>query len=178
MGKLLTALQADMTEIKEANAGLRTDVDGILLRLDEAENRISQLEDEGYQLRNTADKTAKKCDELHHAVEDAANRDRRQNLRLVSLREKLENGRPTECARKIISEALGVELDGTQLQRVHRAPIPMPIEDRPPRPIIMRFLSFLEQERVLAAAKETFRKKEDIIWGGCKLSFFQKEKVY
>lgn len=43
VGKLLVALQADMTGIKEANVGLRTDVDGILHRLDEAETRISQL---------------------------------------------------------------------------------------------------------------------------------------
>ncbi len=127
------ALQADMMEIKEANVGLRTDVNGILLRLEEAETRISQLEDDNHQLRQTADKSAKKCAELHRAVEDAANRDRRQNLRLMGLREKIENGKPAECVRKIISEALGIELEGTQLQRVHRTPVPLPEEGRPPR---------------------------------------------
>lgn len=60
VGKLLTALQADMTEIKEASAGLRTDVNGILIRLNEAESRISRLENENHQLRQTADKSAKK----------------------------------------------------------------------------------------------------------------------
>lgn len=170
--KLSAALQADMTEIKEANVGLRTDVDGILLRLDETESGISQLEDDNYQLRQTAEKSPKKCEELHRAVEDAANRDRRQNLQLIGLKEKLENGKPAECVRKIVSDALGVELDGTQLQRVHQAQIPMPEEGRPPRPIIIQFLSFLQRELVLAAAREKYRNKEEIIWGGCKLSFF------
>lgn len=65
VGKLLAALQADMTEIKEASAGLRTDVNGILTRLDEAESPISRLDNENHQLRQTADKSAKKCEELH-----------------------------------------------------------------------------------------------------------------
>lgn len=82
-GKLLLALQADMTEIKETSAGLRTDVDRTLVQLDEPERRISQLKDENCQLRQTEEKSAKKCEELHQAVEDAADRDRRQNLRLI-----------------------------------------------------------------------------------------------
>lgn len=172
VGKFLTTLQADISEIKDANVGLRTDMDSVLLRLNEAENRISQLEDENDQLCQKADKTAKKCEDLHYAVEDAANRDRRQNLRLIGLKEKLEGGKPSECVKTIIYEALGVELDGTQLQRVHRAQIAMPEEGRPPRPIIIRFLSFFERERVLAAAKQKYKNKEDVMWRGCKLSFF------
>ena len=124
------------------------------------------LEDENHQLRQTADKSAKKCEELHQAVEDAANRDRRQNLQLVGLKEKLEGRNLTDCVKKIISETLGIDLDGSQLQRVHHAPVSMPEEGRPPRPIIMRFLSFLEKERVLSAARVKYRKKEGVIWGG------------
>ena len=170
VGKLLTSLQADISEIKDANVGLRTDMDSVLLRLNEAENRISQLEDEKHDLRQKVDKTAMKCEDLHQAVEDAANRDRRQNLRLIGLKEKLENGKPSECVKKIISEALGIELDGSQLQRVHRAPVAIPKEGS--RPIIIRFLSFLERERVLAAAKKTYNNKEEVVWKRCKLSFF------
>lgn len=172
VGQLLSSLQADMVEMKEVNSGLRTDVNGVLQRLDEAERRISQLEDDNQNLREAAHKSAKKLEELHQATENAANRDRRQNLRLVGLKEKLENGKMEECVRTVIAEALGVELDRAQLQRVHRAPVPMPEEGRPPRPVIMRFLSFLERERVMAAAREKYRKKESIIWRGCKLSFF------
>ena len=132
VSKLLAVLQADIDQIKDCNAGLRTNVDSILKRLDEAETRISELEDEKASLRRTADKNAKQCDELKAAVQDAANRDRRQNLRLVGLKEKMEAGKPAECVRKIISETLGIELDQTQLQRVHRAAAPMPGVSLPP----------------------------------------------
>lgn len=74
-----------MMDIKEASAGLRTDVNGIL----------------------------------------------------VGLKEKLEGRNLTDCVKKIISETLGIDLDRSQLQRVHRAPVPMPEEGRPPKPIII-----------------------------------------
>lgn len=172
VGRLLTTLQEDVSEVKQANTKLRSDMDGVLLRLDEAERRVSELEDDNRQLRLSADKSTKKCEELHRAIEDAANRDRRQNLRLVGLKENMENGKIVDCVRSIIAEALGVELDPVQLQRVHRTPVPMPEDHKPPRPIIMRFLSYLERERVLAAAREKYKRKESIIWKGCKLSFF------
>lgn len=107
---------------------------------------------------------------MHQAAEDATNRDRRQNLWLIGLREKLENGKQSQCVKRIASETLRTDLDATQLQRVHRAPIPAPEEGLPPKPIIIRFLSFLEW--VLATAREKYRNKEDIVWGGYKLSFF------
>ena len=172
VGHLLTTLQEDVSEVKQANTKLRSDMDGVLLRLDEAERRVSQLEDDNRQLRLSADKSTKKCEELHRAIEDAANRDRRQNLRLVGLKEKMENGKIVDCVRSIIAEALGIELSPVQLQRVHRTPMPIPEDHKPPRPIIMRFLSYLERERVLAAAREKYKRKESVIWKGCKLSFF------
>lgn len=59
-----------------------------------------------------------------------------------------------------------------QLQRVHLSPGPVPDENCTPRPIIIRFLSYLERERVLAAARSKYRSGQNVVWGGCKLSFF------
>ena len=50
-------------------------------------------------------KNARKCEELNATVQDTANWDRRQNLKLVGLKEKLE----AECVRKIIMEALQLQ---------------------------------------------------------------------
>lgn len=72
VGHLLWSLQADMKEMKEVNLGLQTDVSGVLQRLDEAERCISHLEDDNHNLRGSAHKSAKKCEELHQAIEDAA----------------------------------------------------------------------------------------------------------
>lgn len=78
----------------------------------------------------------KNCEQLHYGVEDVANRDRCQNLK---------GNKPAECVRTIMSEALGIELDRFQLQRVHRAPTmpPIDVEGLPPRPIIIRLFELL-----------------------------------
>lgn len=59
-------------------------------RLGEAERRLCTLEDDNCKLRKSADKSAKRCEELHQALEDVANRDRCQNLQLIGQKEKLE----------------------------------------------------------------------------------------
>lgn len=55
-----------------------------------SKHRISQLEDDDQNLQESANKSPKNCEELHQAIEDAANRDRRQNLRSFLFKEKLE----------------------------------------------------------------------------------------
>lgn len=77
-------------------------------RLEEAESRISELEDDNADLRVTAQHNAKARKELKAAVEDVTNRDRRQNLRLISLKERIEGRNPTDCVWKIIFEALDI----------------------------------------------------------------------
>ncbi|KAI3372210.1 hypothetical protein L3Q82_007063 [Scortum barcoo] len=48
----------------------------------------------------------------------------------------------------------------------------MPNEGQPPRPIIMRFHSYLEQDRVLNAARKRYREKREMKWQGNNISFF------
>lgn len=59
---------------------------------------------------------------LEAAQQDANFWDRCPNLVLVGLKEKLEEGKPEICVSNIIVEALGILVDQTQLQRVHRVP--------------------------------------------------------
>lgn len=174
VSKLIMVLQADIDKVKKDNAGLRTDVNGVIQRLEEAENRISELEDENVGLRHIVEGNVKKCAVLEAAQQDANYRDRRQNLVLVGLKEKLEEGKPEICVRNIIVEALGIPVDQAQLQRVHRVPGgPVVDENRSPRPIVIRFLCFLEKEKVFAAAKRKYREGRGVMWKGCRLSFFQ-----
>ena len=154
--------------------GLRVDVNGVIQRLEAAESRISDLEDEDARLRPIVEESAKKCATLEAAVQEANWRDRRQNLVLVGLKETFGKVDPATCVRRIIGEALGIQLEPAQLQRVHRVPGgPIWDEQRPPRPIVMRFLCFLEKEKVFAAAKRKYSEGRGVEWNGCKLSFFQ-----
>lgn len=65
-----------------------------------------------------------------------------------------------------------MDISETELQRVHRSLGPVPEENRPPRPIIMRFRSFLERERVMAAVRAKVRESDGIMWRGSKISLF------
>lgn len=60
---------------------------------------------------------AEQNEELHRAVQDDANKDRRLNLHLVCLKEKLESDAPQDYVRRIISLALGIHLAENKLQR-------------------------------------------------------------
>ena len=115
---------------------------------------------------------ARQYEEIQRNVQDVVNRDKQLNIRVVGVKERLENGKPRELVRNIISEALGIELQETQLQRAHRSFGPPPDDDQPPRLLIIRFHSYLERERVLAAARQRYRDKRVIIWNRCKISFF------
>lgn len=147
----LSTLQADLTCVKTTQFQMKADAAATAQRLDEAETRIGVLEDE--RLKQMAEKSTKECAELRDSLSDLVNRERRLNLRLIGLKEKSESGKLRECVRLIFSEALGVDISKTVLQRVHRSLGPVPEENRPPRPIIMRFHSFLERERVMAAVR-------------------------
>ncbi len=108
VSKLLLVLQADIDQVKQDNAGLRTDVDVVIQRLEAAESRISEFEDENGGLWQIVERNVKKCAVLEVAQQEANFRDRRQNLVLVGLKEKLEDSKPEICVRKIIVEALGI----------------------------------------------------------------------
>lgn len=76
-----------------------------------------------------------------------------------------------ECIRLILSEALDVDISKTKLQHVHRSLVPMPDENKTPCPVIMRFHSFLERERVMAAVRKV-RGGGRIMWRSSKISLF------
>ena len=98
------------------------------------------LETENAWLSKEVKERAKQHEDLQRAVQDAANRDRRLNLCLVGLKEKLESGAPWEYVRRLISEVLGVHLAENKLQRVHCSLAPMPNEGQPPRFFILFFV--------------------------------------
>lgn len=169
----LATLQSDVTEVKTTQGKIKTDVAAIFQRLDEAEARISDLEDEKERLEQGARASAKECAELRDTVSDMANRERRFNVRLFGLREKPENNiKLRERVKQLFVEALGVDLAESELQLVHRSVAKMPAEGAPPRPVIVRFHSFLERERVLAATRAKARQDGGLQWGDSKLSLF------
>lgn len=84
------------------------------------------------------------------------NHAKRNNVRLLGLKETFGmNGSPLCCVQKILSEGLGVQ-NGAEfnIERVHRALVPMPDPNKPPRIVLIRFLRQSARDKVVNAAKE------------------------
>ncbi|KAJ8389657.1 hypothetical protein AAFF_G00115330 [Aldrovandia affinis] len=125
------------------------------------------LETENVWLVKDVEKRGKQWEDLQRVVQDVTNRGRRLNLRLVSLKECLENGRPREYVIRIISEALGVDFAENELRQMHRCLELTPDKSQAPRLTVMHFHSYLERERFLVAVREMYRDNRKKKWQGC-----------
>lgn len=169
----LSTLQADVTSVKTTQGKMKTDVVSIFQRLNEAEGRISELEDENESLRKMTQSSAQDCSELREMMTDMANRERRFNVRVFGLKEQKDSQvKLRERLINFFTDALGVEVAESDLQMVHRVSYEMPSGNKPPRPVIVRFQSYLVKERVLAAARAKARVGEGIQWNDSKMSVF------
>ncbi|CAM4678320.1 unnamed protein product [Leuciscus chuanchicus] len=139
MSTTLQVVAADTIAIKETMTELES-VNGLQVRMEEAEGRISQLEDVTEGLTTDKDAKEKKIKSLWERVQMLENHSKRNNVRLVGLKEKYgTNGTLETCVKKVLSEGLGIVMEGEfEIERVHRILAPMPSEDQPPRPVLIR----------------------------------------
>lgn len=170
MNDTLQRVATDVSSIKQATEELNNTVTAMQERLGEAEARIMHLEEASEQLLNDKGSRDKQTEELWNRVQALENQSRRNNVRLVGLKETFgTNGTLLDCVRKIFVEGLGVETGGElEMEKVHRLPAPMPNPDRPPRPVLIRFLRQSARDKVIKAAKE----KRGFVWEKCRLSVF------
>ena len=168
---ILKELQEDVSQVKRVQAKTSMDITAIYERMDEADSRIMDLETENARLATELQKRAKHCEELERVMQNAENKDRQLNLRLVGLKEN-EGEHLRELARQLIDDVLGVKLAENELQRVYRPGPFQTDEESPPRPVVMRFHSLLERDRVMAAAKGKYKSKTTLKWEEAKISIF------
>uniref|UniRef100_A0A672SW74 L1 transposable element RRM domain-containing protein n=1 Tax=Sinocyclocheilus grahami TaxID=75366 RepID=A0A672SW74_SINGR len=165
----LQGVATDVSSIKEVVTDLKNPVSAIQKRLDEAEGRISNMEDVTSKLVGDGERHDKRLEVMWNRTEDLENRSRRNNVRMIGLKEGLEAGGMIKCVYKILSEGLGIDPDEEfEIERAHRAFTPRPDADRPPRIVLIKFLCSSAREKVLQAARE----KGMIEWDGCRISFF------
>ncbi|XP_049901182.1 perforin-1-like [Epinephelus moara] len=90
------------------------------------------------------------------------NRSRRNNLRLVGLKEGMEAGDIYGALDKILCYILDRPNDqlAPEIDRAHRTPRPMPNPDQPPRPIILRLLRWRDKQDIIRAAT-----RKQLTWG-------------
>lgn len=182
MGKIASTLQTvatDVSSIKETVTDLKNSVSSIQVRLDEAEERISTVEDAASRLTEESRRADERLDTLYNRIEELENMNRRNNVRLIGLTEELETDGLVNCVQQLISEGLGIELDGEfeiegtyrvgkrEAKKATRA-ADNHDEDKPPRTVLIKFLRTSARDKILQAAKE----KGSIEWRDCRVSFF------
>lgn len=100
-----------MLTIKGTTEELKNAVKAIQERLMEAEGRISDLEDSTQQLLDSREPQMKCTEALWSRVEDLDNRSRRNNVRLLGLKEDIEGSNLRACVKRVLSEGLNMEID-------------------------------------------------------------------
>lgn len=154
-----------LTAINESKSDFK-DFSG---RLEQAESRIGDMEDDIANEKTRITILEKQVSELTSKVDDLENRSRRSNLRLVNHPEKVEKGDAAAFLERWLPDVLGPENFPAPLiiERAHR--IPGAPQSSAPRVMIMKFLNFKDKIRVMQAA----RKKDKIMYEGHHVMLFQ-----
>lgn len=142
---------------------IRHDLDKIRGRLSAVETRVSDIEDtsrdHGAQLAELRDKVRS----LQHKVTDAEDRHRRNNIEVVGLPEGAEGDRPAQFAEHFFKQLLSMQdMPPTYVvEQVHRVPAGSRPPGAFPRPFLVRFLNFRDQDMILTQARKLQELKHD-----------------
>uniref|UniRef100_A0A3B4ZN95 L1 transposable element RRM domain-containing protein n=1 Tax=Stegastes partitus TaxID=144197 RepID=A0A3B4ZN95_9TELE len=153
--------------IRLLNPGIKIElrVEDNTKRIAETENRISDGEDRTTTLEKKLAELEQKFKILTDRAEDNENRSRRDNIRILGLREGTEGNQPVDFFATWLPDVLGLETKrGTmKIDRAHRALGPR--KENYNRPIIIKLHNFSDKQRILAAV----RKKGEISYQGDKI---------
>lgn len=149
---------------------IRRDMDTFRNRLSEAERRVGDAEDVLQDHTVSLRTLQTKIKALETRAEDAENRNRRNNLRIVGLPEGTEGAEPTSFTEKLLRELLpqAVFSDVFVVERAHRMPATRGPPGAPPRTFILKLLNFRDRDLVLRES----RKIEQLRYEGAKLMIF------
>lgn len=105
-------------------------------------------------------------------LENYENQSRRQNVRIIGLKEGTEGKNPPAFFEKWIPEVLNLDMQGERLkiERAHRVGPPVGTTGRQgPRAVLVRLHDYTDRQRILRAA----RNKGRVMMDGQVVSFFQ-----
>ncbi|KAI7790201.1 putative LINE-1 type transposase domain-containing protein 1 [Triplophysa rosa] len=142
-------LEVISTTLLEVNVSLAS-ISNRVAQTEEAtkahENRIESLERLCARLEND-------CERLREKTSDLESRSRWQNVRIVGIKEGVENGRPTEFVTKFLTRVLGEENtdNPVKIDRAHRSP--QPLREGRSRAFIVRLHHYQVKERILHLAR-------------------------
>lgn len=170
--KVSIVLEKKLQAIRDPISEISGKLDSMIKRVIEAEQRISDLEDNQANSSTRLASVESSLQKTLERVEDLENRSRRQNIRIVGLKEGTEGSDPTAFFETWIPATLNMNAkDGRiKLERAHRTgPLRNEGEHPRARPVIVRLHNYKDKRLVLEAA----RRSGDLSIEGKQVSFFQ-----
>nr|XP_033800013.1 uncharacterized protein LOC117360411 [Geotrypetes seraphini] len=138
-------------ELKDDLAEINSSLTQFQLRIEKLESRADSAALESAQFQDLTDKRIKK---LEQDLEDITNRSRRNNLRIIGLKEHIEGSDMTEFLKKWLPKVLNMDPDcELDIEHSHRVPSHMRLNQSSPRPVVAKFLRFPQALQILTAAK-------------------------
>lgn len=167
------SLKADLTkqstDMLDAMNGIKSDLLSQSQRIGEAEERISQAEEDVSALQHKVKKLEETTEFLRNKVQDLEDRGRRSNLRLVGLPEKTEGSNMCAFIEDLLPKILKDTFSSTPvIERAHRVGQLNPNRQTTSRAILMKFLTYQDKEKTLRAA----RKMKELRYEGQWISLF------
>lgn len=156
MASKLSSLQGKLHEVTERVTTTESTLTGLVSWKTDISNTVDDLKDRIRRQSAQAD--------------DLEGRMRRNNVRLVGLPESTESGGMVDFLTGLLSKVFDAPpfREGTVIDRAHRTPSRRPRPGAPPRPILMHFVSYLDRDRLLEAA----RLQGKIKYGSNTISFY------
>uniref|UniRef100_A0AAV2LS93 Uncharacterized protein n=1 Tax=Knipowitschia caucasica TaxID=637954 RepID=A0AAV2LS93_KNICA len=138
-------------EMNESISGLTGMLDGLTSCVTDVEDRIGAAEDQLADMSAELQKLIKDNTFLLDKVESLENYSRRNNIRIVNLREGCEGSDPVSFFANWLPNILGRDYFAKPLviERAHRTLAPKPSAGEKPRAVLIRFLSYWNRENVL-----------------------------
>lgn len=174
LAKAVGVIQASINSFREENrasiASLHTTLNALGQRITSVEEGLNELDKrlDGVELSQTS--LAKENCELREKVSYLENYTRRQNIRIVGIKENIEGTKPTEFIANLLVELFGEDNFQMSLpvDRAHRSLAPKPRDGDKPRPFIVKLHHFQTKERILRLARE----KGALTYNGSRIHIF------
>lgn len=142
-------LEQKLQEVKDSQDELLEKVESVEEQMLDHESRITRLE-------STVSSLKEENGSLKLKVDDLEGRSRRNNIKIIGIPEKEEEGRPTEFVEALLPKLLGEEnfQSPVVIDRAHRILGRQPAAGAKPRAIIARVHFYREKERILRIRRE------------------------
>lgn len=155
-------------KLKKINDSLTTMVAQNAERLASAEERISTAENSVKSLQTKVTEMETQLETVNEKLMDLENRSRRDNLKILYLKEGIEGTDSKKILESMLPKLLGLETDKgiVKIDRAHRVG---PKTDERPRVMILKLHNSSDKDRIMRAVKAT----KSLTLEGKKLAIYQ-----